>query len=278
MNEIIQRIAKRNNIIVFNLSESSNISDGDLLKKIFLKLKIDCHSVSCERLKISSNRPKEKAKPLLLRFVNNEDAHLFLKNKNLLPKGASACFDRTKEQRAKHNKARKLMLQHNKKYPCNRKVIKYINGERTLVDQEPAPVLTDQCDNAMSMNEQNFQSPSAPTVTPSMIDSIIEVDSINNNINNITNKNFNMPSQPTYPTKIVLTNSQVTVHSPPNSNPTSSQSRSRTNSSQNSTKRKRDGPGRPPKSTSPNNTIKNTKGSYKPKNLKSPKVKKPRRT
>ena len=106
------------------------------MKSIFQKLKNDFGSVRFERLGNDQIRNKVKSQPLLIRFGKHEDPVLFLKNKNLLPKGTFANFGRTKEQRMKYNKLKKHTLSHNRHNPSQKKFIKFVHGEPVLLDRQ----------------------------------------------------------------------------------------------------------------------------------------------
>ena len=57
-----------------------------------------------------------------------------MKNKELHPPNANVSVDKTKAQRIKYKQLRFLMVNHNIKFPNNKKFIKYVNGEPVLAN------------------------------------------------------------------------------------------------------------------------------------------------
>lgn len=132
MSEIIDRISRMNNVIIFNLADYNNNTDRQTINKILRKLCIEINSVELER--INGKRDSRKIRPLRLKFSKRDDAIRFVKSKEFHPRKAFIIMDQTKYQRLKYQELKKLMMEHNSQYPNNKKFIKYIDGEPQLVD------------------------------------------------------------------------------------------------------------------------------------------------
>ena len=118
-----------------NLVESSKIIDFNIVSNILQQLNIALNSVSCVRIG-AIDKVTGKNRPLRVKFSNKIDADIFIKNKHLHPQGTFITYDRTKQQRECYNRLRYKMVNHNKANPRSKKMIKFIDGEPTLVDTD----------------------------------------------------------------------------------------------------------------------------------------------
>ena len=149
--EVIDRVSRLNNIIILKLRESNLRKDNQTIRNILNKISINLDTVNGMRL--GDNASQRKPRPLLVKFNNREDAYKFYKNRDQYLKNCIITFDRTKYQRTNINKLRIDMKRHNERHPDNKKYIKFIDGEPTLIDlplQDPQQKFDDNSDNGMN--------------------------------------------------------------------------------------------------------------------------------
>ena len=124
-----------------------------------MELEISLKDFKCERL--GNYNPLKKARPLVVKLSSKDDALKLIKNDQLHPPGTYFTFDRTKMQRLAYKKVREEMIKHNSRFPLNKKIIKYVDGEPTLVE----PKLTENTANTVpqgnliTFNSTNSGSP-----------------------------------------------------------------------------------------------------------------------
>ena len=111
VNEIMNRMSRLNNVIIYNLIKSNGRNDKCIVDGILKKLNINLKSVSCERL--NGIKIIGKISQLLVKFSKRVDAITFMKSKELHPPTTNLSVDKTKAQRIKYKQLRFLMVINN---------------------------------------------------------------------------------------------------------------------------------------------------------------------
>lgn len=134
--EIQDRMARANNLIIYNLQEGNGdqrSNDAFQVKEILNKVgNIDTTNVSVRRIGNPSNG---KPRPIIACLRSQSDVLRVLRNRNLLPRTIQLSTDKTPNQRKQLQELRAIVMAHNNSNPATRKTIKYIRGVPTVVDE-----------------------------------------------------------------------------------------------------------------------------------------------
>lgn len=137
--EIQDRLARSNNLIIYGLPEAQDqqVNDAHTIKEILGKIgNLDINNLNIKRIGASS---KNKNRPILVRLRSQGEVLRVIRNRNLLPRNLFFSTDKTPSQRNQLKKLKEAANAHNSSNPAVRKIIKYVNGEPTIVDAAPNP-------------------------------------------------------------------------------------------------------------------------------------------
>ena len=131
----MDRLQRSSNIIIYNLAPQSDTCDKDLVSNCLNNINnINIAEISVKRFKKQS--PRSIVPPIIATLSSNVDVKRILKNWKKYPKGIQITPDYTVCQRNLYKSLKEESVIYNRVHPDNQKVVKYINGNPTLIESK----------------------------------------------------------------------------------------------------------------------------------------------
>ena len=128
--EIMDRLERSSNIIIFNLAPRENILDKDLVSNLLSHIdNINTANIHIQRFKNSSG----EVQPILAKLSSKAEVDRVLRNWKKFPTGIQISADYTEQQRQHYKKLKDEAIKHNQAHPDNENIVRYINGNPTLI-------------------------------------------------------------------------------------------------------------------------------------------------
>lgn len=133
--ELQDRLRRSQNLIIYDLPMSPDVSDLDMVKDILARVEnINIQSIHVRRFTkpTRANSPP----PILITFSSAAEVGRVLRNWKLLAREIRVTADHTKSQRTQYNTLRREAERHKAAHPNNKKVVRYVNGVPNILDSK----------------------------------------------------------------------------------------------------------------------------------------------